>query len=97
MKRWYVAGPMSGLPSMNYPAFHAAAAKLRAMGHHVENPAENPEPPCGTWAGWMRMSIRQLSHCDCVLLLPGWYASKGALVETFIALVLGLQIVRAKS
>lgn len=42
MKRIYIAGPMSGLPEFNYPAFNRAAAVLRAQGHHVENPAENP-------------------------------------------------------
>lgn len=38
--RWYVSGPMTGLPLLNFPAFHAAAAKLRAQGHEVINPAE---------------------------------------------------------
>jgi hypothetical protein len=37
----YVAGPMRGIPEFNYPAFNAAAAKLRALGHVVFNPAEN--------------------------------------------------------
>ena len=36
----YISGPMSGLPENNYPAFHAAARKLRAEGHAVVNPAE---------------------------------------------------------
>ena len=37
--RIYLAGPMRGVPEFNFPAFHAAAAALRAKGHHL-NPAE---------------------------------------------------------
>jgi len=36
----YVAGPMRGISEFNFPAFHAATAKLRAAGYHVFNPAE---------------------------------------------------------
>jgi len=28
----YVSGPMRGIPEFNFPAFHVAAAKLRAEG-----------------------------------------------------------------
>lgn len=36
----YLAGRMRGLPKFGFPAFHAAAAKLRAEGHEVFSPAE---------------------------------------------------------
>lgn len=92
LKRIYIAGPMSGLPDFNYPAFHAAAAVLRAQGHHVESPAENPAPTCGTWQGYMRMSLRQIAACDCLCMLPGWHASRGARIEHGLALDLGLEV-----
>lgn len=93
MKRIYIAGPMTGLPDFNYPAFNAAAARLRALGFEVENPAENPEPHCGSWLGYMRMAIRQISQCDGVVLLPGWQQSKGARIEHQLATNLGLVVV----
>lgn len=39
-KRIYIAGSMTGKPEYNYPAFHAAAVRLRKQGHFVLNPAE---------------------------------------------------------
>jgi hypothetical protein len=43
-KIYYLAGPMSGRASFNYPEFFEAAASLRAQGHYVVNPAEQDEP-----------------------------------------------------
>ena len=37
-KRIYIAGPMTGFPDHNIPAFNAAAKRLRAEGHFVINP-----------------------------------------------------------
>ncbi len=90
--RIYIAGPMTGLPEFNYPAFNRVADLLRAKGHHVENPADNPVPPCGSWEGYMRMAIAQLVTCDTVALLPGWLNSKGARVEHQLALDLDLRV-----
>lgn len=91
MTKIYIAGPMTGLPDLNYPAFHAAAAALRAQGHQVENPAENPAPAGGSWNGYMRLAIAQLTRCEAIYLLPGWAKSKGARLERLIAQEFGLQ------
>lgn len=92
-RKIYLAGPMTGLPDFNYPAFNAAAEKLRAQGHEVLNPADNPVPPCGTWQGYMRMALTQLVQCECIVLLPGWAESKGALIERKLAQVLFMEVV----
>jgi hypothetical protein len=92
MKRLYVAGPMTGIKDANYPAFNAAATKLRALGFEVENPAENPEPSCGSWLAYMRMAVVQVSKVDGLILLPGWEKSKGARVEFNLAVGLGLSV-----
>lgn len=94
-KRVYLAGPMTGMPGLNYQAFNAKAAELRARGWHVENPAENPAPPCGSWKGYMRMSIWQLTTCEAIYLLPGWASSQGAAMEYSIAQALGLEVIEA--
>lgn len=39
MKSIYVAGPMTGYPEFNFPAFFSAAAKFEADGWKVYNPA----------------------------------------------------------
>lgn len=39
-KRIYIAGPMTGFPDHNIPAFNAAAKRLRAEGHFVINPVD---------------------------------------------------------
>jgi len=91
--RWYIAGPMTGLPDLNFPAFHERAAELRAAGFEVENPAEiNPDPSAG-WEACMRKDIPRLCTCDAILLLPGWEKSRGARLEALIARELGLMVV----
>lgn len=40
----YIAGPMTGIPRHNFPAFDAAAAVLRAAGYTVTSPAELDDP-----------------------------------------------------
>ncbi len=91
-KTIYISGPMTSLPGLNFPAFNEAAKKLRALGHHVINPAEiNPDTSL-TWEQCMRADIRALCDCDTLATLPGWESSKGAHLEVHIAHRLGIAI-----
>jgi len=93
MTRLYIAGPMSGLPLLNFPAFHAEAARLRALGYEVSNPAEiNPDAGM-PWAECMRRDIPELVKCDGIVMLPGWERSKGASLEHHIARALDMQVI----
>jgi hypothetical protein len=89
-KRIYIAGPMTGLPEYNYPAFNAEAKRLRALGWEVENPAENEAPSSGEWIDFMRLAIPQLMTCDIIVLLPGWIESRGARIEVRVSEIMGL-------
>ncbi len=90
--RIYVAGPMTGLPDLNFPAFNAAAAELRAEGWHVENPAEHGIVDGAQWSDYMHTDLQQLSTCCAIYLLPGWSKSRGATLEAHVAQALGMAV-----
>jgi len=77
----YIAGPMTGLPDFNFPAFHAVAATLRAAGHDAVNPAEINPDTAADWCDCMFEDLKQLSGCDGIVMLPGWDKSPGAQIE----------------
>ena len=95
MTRLYVAGPMTGYPDFNYPAFNAVAEALRDKGFDVLNPvdAERHNPTPGTpqaWDWYMRHALRMVLEADGLALLPGWADSKGAALEVNVAQALQL-------
>ncbi|GGD63237.1 DUF4406 domain-containing protein [Caballeronia grimmiae] len=92
----YIAGPMSNLPELNFPAFHAEAARLRALGYEIVNPAEIDVGPNPDWLSCMRADIRELVLCDGIALLPGWGQSPGATLEHTIARGLGLRVYQSR-
>ncbi|WP_373874125.1 DUF4406 domain-containing protein [Pseudomonas tohonis] len=92
MRRIYLAGPMTGLPEFNFPAFNAEAARLRAAGDAVTNPAEHGIIEGYEWADYMKLDIQMLAACCTIHLLPGWSQSRGANIEYRLAKDLGLHI-----
>lgn len=85
----YIAGPMTGRPLFNHPAFNAAEAKYAALGYRVFNPAKNGLPPESPWREHMRVDIAALLRSRSVVLLDGWMDSRGANIEHDIAAAVG--------
>ena len=91
----YIAGPVSGMPNYNRPAFMDADALLVRHGFRSCNPAligdevfrrfggMGRDP---SWYDFMRACIPRLAVCDFVFLLPGWRCSRGARIERWIAI-----------
>jgi hypothetical protein len=89
----YISGPMTGRPNLNYEAFHAAAASLRAAGHGVFNPAETDGGDMTRpYAYYMRKDIAALLDCTGVLVLDAWQESRGACLEVAVARAIGLPV-----
>lgn len=93
--RIYIAGPMAGLPDMNFPLFNQVADYLRKGGWaKVYNPVdvgkkgcEHLEAPCAQ--DYLCADIAAVLLCDSICLLPGWENSTGASCEAAIAKTLG--------
>lgn len=88
----YLAGPMTGLPEFNYPAFDAAAAQLREAGVVVESPAEPGQVPGWTAEQYYRRGLAQMLRSDAVATLPGWENSTGARLEVAVAGDVGMPV-----
>ena len=93
MNRIYISGPMTGLPGLNFGAFHCAAAQLRALGYEVVNPAEKQsETEDLSWEEYLRQDLQQMLTCDTIALLPGWETSKGAHLELHVGHRVGMRV-----
>lgn len=89
----YIAGPMTDLPGMNFPAFNAAAELLKQRGWSVtHNPAEHGVVEGANWQDYMLYDLGEVAKCEAIYLLPGWTTSKGALLELLNARMLGLAV-----
>lgn len=90
--KYYVAGPMTGYPGLNFDEFHSVTRHLRRDGHEVVNPAEINPDLNADWTECMIEDIKQLKTCDAIMLLPNWWESFGAQIEHLVAQKLGLTI-----
>lgn len=94
----YIAGPMTGIPELNFPAFNEAAKRWSEAGWLVLNPASHLGGATdGEYSQYMRVSFHDLLVADAIALLPGAEASAGASAEIIVAERLGLPFFDAET
>jgi hypothetical protein len=90
-KTIYIAGPMAGLPDLNFHAFYNAEKQLEAAGWKPINPARfnhvfGVEPKDMLLDAVCESECAAIPHLDAIYLLKGWENSKGAKRELLVAL-----------
>lgn len=99
--KYYLAGPMQGIPAYNFPAFKEARERLRLNKYEVHCPAEEDETngfdtsaplPADFLPKKLAECFQKVLDCDAVIVLPGWAKSEGAKAEVLIAVETGKPI-----
>ena len=87
---YYIAGPMTGMPDYNRPAFHRAAAGLRAKGHTVLDPALLPMDLDDK--AYLPICTAMIDAADAIYMLDGYKDSPGARAEKCYAVRQGKKL-----
>lgn len=98
----YIAGPMTGYPLYNFPAFRNAARYLRQAGFTVVSPAELDEQMDGfnpvtdeakSGRHYMSRDLPALLMCDEVAVMGDWKKSKHTCLEVTVALTCDVPVI----
>ncbi len=90
--RIYLAGPMTGMPDWNFPAFRAAEADLERQGHVVVSPVNIDAAVWGFTGGehlhpvmtrraTLHVCYAALDTCEAIYMLKGWEKNSGSISE----------------
>lgn len=97
--KYYLAGPMAGLPKHNFPYFDRTTKILRSRGYDVYSPHEidhgeddGNRGQTKSHGEYLKVDLIALLMCDAVILLPGWSTSRGAVVELNTAISCGMKV-----
>ena len=89
----YISGKISGTDLTETRArFAAVATAMKRLGYEPVNPLENELSEYDTWEAHIVKDIAALLQCKTIYMLQGWQESKGARIEHYIAIEIGLPI-----
>lgn len=91
-KRVYLSGPITN--TKNYKGLFMFAEELVSYdeAEQIYNPAAQI-PASSSWEQAMHRCLSEITNYDTVVLLPGWNASRGARLESDVALACGIHVV----
>lgn len=90
--RLYIAGPMTGYPEANYPAFNEAEENLKHVGYETVNPVNVHEPEQCHYVDLLREDLIQMFTAHGVAVLDNWWESAGARNEVHVAGLLKMPV-----
>lgn len=88
---YYIAGPMTGIPEYNFPAFDAALECLGKEGikcvspHQIDHGETTETRRHLPYQTYLRAGFKLLLDCGGIILLKGWTHSRGTRHELHIA------------
>lgn len=98
----YIAGKVTGVQYATATAkFGEAQAQLKAAGYLVANPIQfvaeqytlnDINNGAVSWGQIMQLCVHKLTMCQGLLLLPCWAQSRGAILERYIAVTVGMPV-----
>jgi hypothetical protein len=108
--RVYIAGPMKGIPDLNYPKFMKMTAAGRGCHWDIQNPAglgskrgvldedfslASRHPQVQGMVIISGLSL--LATCSTMVLLDGWEESNGSLIELMLANRIGIKAISERA
>lgn len=91
----YISGPMSGYAEHNFPLFNRVEKWLLGVDWNLDvfNPASNFGGALNRErCEYMQLDLRAVLRARCVVVLPGWQASRGASLEVWMSFELGHEV-----
>ena len=91
-KRVYLSGAITN--TKNYKGLFMFAEELAALGdaEQIYNPAAQISAS-SSWEQAMHRCLSEITNYDTIVMLPGWNVSRGARLESDVALACGIHVV----